>query len=275
MAYYAVGDIQGCYDPLARLLDEVNFDPAADTLLCVGDMVNRGPKSLKVLKFIKSLENQCVSVLGNHDIHLLAMLYGIRTPRPNDTLKRIIDSPLAPELADWLRERPLLVINEKRKFALCHAGIYPWWSKKEAKNNASEVEAIFSDEQKCIKLLNKIYSNQPSRWSETLGKTQRARFTINAFTRMRFCSPKGHLNLTESGFSGKRRKNRLPWFEIENGAFSDYRIIFGHWSALGLLNRSRHLCLDTGYVWGRHMTLAKIPKSNEKKVKFITTPYIK
>ena len=275
MAYYAVGDIQGCYDPLARLLDRVNFDSANDTLLCVGDLVNRGPKSLKVLKLLKSLENQCVTVLGNHDIHLLAMLYGIREPRSTDTLNRIIDSPLAPELADWLRQKPLLVLDEKRKFALCHAGIYPWWTKKQALANASEVETLFRDEKTCIKLLKKIYSNNPSRWSDSLGKTQRARFTINAFTRMRFCSPKGHLNLTESGFHGKQRKNRLPWFDIENKEFADYRVIFGHWSSLGLLNKPKHLCLDTGYVWGREMTLAKIPKTPGKKVKLITTSYIK
>lgn len=274
MAYYAIGDIQGCYDPLARLLDRVNFDPASDTLLCVGDLVNRGPKSLKVLKLLKSLKNQCVSVLGNHDIHLLAMLYGIRRPRENDTLSSIIDSPLAPEIADWLREKPLLVINEKRKFALCHAGIYPWWTKQQALTNAAEVEALFRDEEKCIKLLKKIYSNRPSKWSDSLGKTQRARFTINAFTRMRFCSPKGHLNLIESGFKGKQRKNRLPWFDIENPEFAGYRVIFGHWSALGLLNQPRYLCLDTGYVWGREMTLAKIPKTPDKKVTLITQPYL-
>lgn len=275
MAHYAIGDIQGCYDPLARLLDRVNFDPAADTLLCVGDLVNRGPKSLKVLKLLKSLNNQCVSVLGNHDIHLLAMLYGIREPRSSDTLKRTIDSPHAPELADWLREKPLLVVDKKRQFALCHAGIYPWWTMKQALANAAEVEAVFRDEKKCIKLLKKIYSNRPSKWSDSLGKTQRQRFTINAFTRMRFCSPKGHLNLTESGFSGKQRKNRLPWFDIENPSFADCRIIFGHWSALGLLDRPRHLCLDTGYVWGKKMTLAKIPKNPDKKVKLISTAYTK
>jgi len=273
MAYYAVGDIQGCYDPLARLLEQVNFDSANDTLLCVGDLVNRGPKSLKVLRLLKSLNNQCVSVLGNHDIHLLSMLYGIRKPRPNDTLKRILDASDAPELADWLRHQPLLVVNEKRKFALCHAGIYPWWTRQQALDNAAEVTKIFQNEEKCIKLLTKIYSNRPSKWSDSLGKTQRARFTINAYTRMRFCSSKGHLNLTENGYDGKRRKNRLPWFDIENPSFKGYRIIFGHWSALGLLDRPSHLCLDTGCVWGRHMTLAKIPKQPGKKVKLFMAPH--
>lgn len=275
MAYYAVGDIQGCYDPLMRLLDQVNFDSDKDTLLCVGDLVNRGPKSLKVLRFLKSLNKQCVTVLGNHDIHLLAMMYGIREPRYRDTLSKIIDAPDSSELADWLRSKPLLVVNKKRKFVMAHAGIYPWWSFEQSIKNARHVEKHFQDEQKCIKLLSKIYSNHPTKWTPDLGKTQRTRFTINAFTRMRFCSPKGHLNFSESGFKGKSRKNRIPWFEFNNDSLNDYRVIFGHWSALGLLNTRQHLALDTGCVWGNHLTLAKIPKNPDKKIKLFTEPNLK
>jgi len=270
MAYYAVGDIQGCYDPLRRLLDQVNFDSNKDTLLCVGDLVNRGPKSLKVLRFLKSLNNQCVTVLGNHDIHLLAMLYGIREPRKSDTLNNILNAPDAQEIADWLRHKPLFVVNEKRKFLLAHAGIYPWWNLQQTIDNAQFVEKRFKDEKKCIKLLNKIYSNHPSKWSNDLSKIHRARFTINAFTRMRFCSPKGHLNFSESGYDGKMRKNRLPWFEFKNPEINEYKTIFGHWSALGFLNTKQHLALDTGCVWGNHMTLAKIPKKPHGKVKVFT-----
>lgn len=272
MAYYAVGDIQGCYDPLMRLLDQVKFDPTHDTLLCVGDLVNRGPKSLKVLRFLKSLNKQCVTVLGNHDIHLLAMMYGIREPRYKDTLSKILDAPDAKDLSDWLRSKPLLVVNKKRKFAMAHAGIYPWWSLDEAVKHAEYVEKQFKDENKCINLLSKIYSNSPSKWSSDLGKIQRSRFTINAFTRMRFCSPKGHLNFSESGYEGKIRKNRQPWFKINNDELSGYRVIFGHWSALGLLNTRQHLALDTGCVWGQHLTLAKIPKNPDKKIKLFFEP---
>jgi len=272
MAYYAVGDIQGCYDPLMRLLDQVNFDSDKDTLLCVGDLVNRGPKSLKVLRFLKGLNNQCVSVLGNHDIHLLAMMYGIRQPRDKDTLSKVINAPDADEISTWLRSKPLMVTNDKRKFIMSHAGIYPWWNIKQAEKNARFVEKYFKNEDKCIHLLSKIYSNQPTKWSNDLGKVQRARFTINAFTRMRFCSPKGHLNFSESGFKGKTRKNRVPWFEFENNGLNNYKVIFGHWSALGLLNTKLHLALDTGCVWGNHMTLAKIPKNSDKKIKIFTEP---
>ena len=270
MAYYAVGDIQGCYDPLAKLLDKVNFDTTKDTLLCVGDLVNRGPKSLKTLRLLKSLENQCVSVLGNHDIHLLSMIYGVRNPRPNDTLIKTIEAHDAQEIADWLRQMPLVVVNDSHKFVLCHAGIYPWWPLSKAVDHAEDVHKVFRSRSKCIKLLRRIYSNQPSKWDDDLGKIQRRRFTINAFTRMRFCSPKGHLNLTEAGFNGKSRKNRLPWFHFENASLADYRVIFGHWSALGLMNTQHHLALDTGCVWGREMTMAKIPKSLNKPVVLYT-----
>lgn len=268
MATYAVGDIQGCYEPLARLLDKAKFDQSKDTLLCVGDLVNRGPDSLKVLRLLKSLENQCVTVLGNHDIHLLAMHYGIRTPRANDTFEQVLNAPDIDDLIAWLRSKPLMVQFKKNRTILCHAGIYPWWTRKYALSLSTEIQNIFADEKRCIKLLQRIYSNSPSKWSKALGKTQRRRFIINAFTRMRFCSPKRHLNLTESAYAGKHRKNRLPWFEFINKDVEDYRIIFGHWSALGLLNTASHLCLDTGYIWGRHMTLAKIPqKPNDKPIK--------
>jgi len=270
MAHYAVGDIQGCYDQLAQLLDQVNFDQSKDTLYCVGDLVNRGPKSLKTLRLLKSLNNQCVSVLGNHDIHLLSMMYGVRDHRPHDTLKKIIDAPDAQEIADWLRHLPLLHTNESRKFLMCHAGIYPWWSLKQAKKYALDVEDIFKNEPDCISLLKHIYNNTPTKWSKDLGRIRQSRFTINAFTRMRFCSPNGHLNFSESGYEGKIRKNRIPWFMIPNESTQDYRIIFGHWSAVGLLNTPQHLGLDTGCVWGNEMTMAKIPKNINNKITLYT-----
>lgn len=260
MATYAVGDIQGCYDVLARGLDRINFDHSQDTLLCVGDLVNRGPDSLKVVNLLKSLNNQCITVLGNHDIHLLSMIYGIRTPRNLDTVEDILTCSNKQDISDWLRKKPLLVVNKKQRYILCHAGIYPWWSVDAALKYALEVESILKSEKKCIKLLAKVYGNSPYRWDETLSKIPRYRFILNAFTRMRFCGVNGRLNLVESGYSGKVRKNRIPWFKINNPDLLDYRVIFGHWSALGLLNTGSFLGLDTGCVWGRHLTIAKIPK---------------
>ncbi len=270
MAHYAVGDIQGCYDQLARLLDKVNFDTNKDTLLCVGDLVNRGPKSLKTLRLIISLKNQCVSVLGNHDIHLLSMLYGVREPRQHDSLDKILVADDAQEIANWLRAQPLLHIDSERRLALCHAGIYPWWSLRKAKKRAADVESVFQNEEKCVALLKKIYSNEPSKWSKGLSKTEQRRFTINAFTRMRFCSPNGHLDHTESGYLGKSTSKRVPWFSIPNAGLDGHKVVFGHWSALGLLNSNQFLCLDTGCVWGREMTMAKIPKNRKKPITLYT-----
>lgn len=270
MAVYAVGDIQGCYDPLARLLERVNFDQSKDTLLCVGDLVNRGPKSLKTIRLLKSLENQCVSVLGNHDIHLLALMYGVRQARSSDTLQKILNAADANEIRDWLRCRPLMVVNEKRRFIMAHAGIYPWWSLQHASLHADDIQSVFANEEKCVKLLRRIYGNTPSRWENDLSKIQQRRFIVNAFTRMRFCSPKGHLNLVESGYTGKIRKNRVPWFNFPNKSVSRYRVIFGHWSALGLLNTPTHLGLDTGCVWGRELTMAKIPKKPKAAVSILS-----
>ena len=265
MALYAIGDIQGCYDPLARLLDAVNFDSSKDTLYCVGDLVNRGSDSLGVVKLLKSLKNQCVTVLGNHDIHLLSMFYGVRKYRHRDTFEDIINDSSAADITQWLRQQPLMVVNQEHGFIMAHAGIYPWWTLAQAQARAADVQQCLRDEDKCIKLLKRIYNNKPTRWSEDLGKIKRRRFTINAFTRMRFVSPQGHLNFSKSDFDGKPHKNRVPWFEINNPSTGQYRIIFGHWSALGLLDTPQHLCLDTGYVWGRHMTMARIDKPDIKQ----------
>jgi len=153
---------------------------------------------------------------------------------------------------------------------MCHAGIYPWWTLKQAKKFALDVEHTFQDELQCVELLKRIYNNNPTKWTPNLGELRNKRFTINAFTRMRFCSPKGHLNFSESGFDGKTTKNRIPWFIIPNKSLKEYRVIFGHWSAVGLLNTDTHLGLDTGCVWGREMTMAKIPKNPSKAITLFT-----
>jgi len=264
MATYAVGDIQGCYEQLARGLDSINFDQSKDTLLCVGDLVNRGDSSLKVINLLKSLNNQCFTVLGNHDIHLLSIIYGIRTPKATDTVQDILSCSKKQDIADWLRQKPLLIVNKAHRYTVSHAGIYPWWNLKQAQCYASEVENILKNEEKCVKLLNKVYGNKPNKWDESLKRTQRYRFIMNAFTRMRFCSLNKNLNLTESGYKGKSRKNRVPWFDVDNQDLKNYRVIFGHWSSLGLLNTKKHLALDTGCVWGKHLTFAKIPKNSKK-----------
>jgi bis(5'-nucleosyl)-tetraphosphatase (symmetrical) len=200
------------------------------------------------------------------------MLYGVREHRHTDTMTKILEAPDALELGSWLRAKPLIHIDNERRFIVCHAGIYPWWSLKKASRRAAKVEKIFHNEDHCISLLKKIYSNYPSQWKSGLSKTQKHRFTINTFTRMRFVSDKGHLNFTESGYSERVRKNRLPWFTVPNPSLTGYRTVFGHWSALGLLNTPKLLALDTGCVWGKHLTLAKIPKNPNKKAKLFIAP---
>ena len=260
MAIYAVGDIQGCYGALARGLEVINFDQSKDTLLCVGDLVNRGPDSLKVIELIKSLGSQCSTVLGNHDIHLLSMIHGIRKPKGLDTVDDVLSCSHKQDLAEWLQMQPLLVISNKYNYSLCHAGIYPWWTLEQSRLYAAEVEALLQKNKTCVKLLKKVYGNVPNRWEESLTNIARIRFIMNAFTRMRFCSNKGRLNLKESGYKGKARKNRIPWFEINNPSVHKHRVIFGHWSSLGLLNNGQYLGLDTGCVWGQSLTFAKIPE---------------
>ena len=266
MALYAVGDLQGCYSPLVKLLDRVNFDPTSDTLWCVGDLVNRGPDSLATLRFLRSLGDSCQCVLGNHDIHFLAMAYGARRTKPGDSLTELLAADDLTSLAKWLRRQPLMFTDTERKLVMCHAGVYPWWSIKQAQKFAREVERQFYDKKSCIKLLKKVYGDRPHKWDDGLGAMRRARFIINAFTRMRFCSPSGNLNLSEKGFNGKIRKNRIPWFDIKNKGRAGYRVVFGHWSALGLLLRDDVLALDTGYVWGNRMTMAKLPDTNDQEV---------
>ena len=271
MSIYAVGDIQGCYDPLMRCLEKAQFDQSKDELWCVGDLVNRGPDSLKVIRFLIGLGDQCTSVLGNHDIHLMAMISNNRSPKPRDSLSKILRADDREDIYNWLRKKPLLKTNKSTKTLLCHAGVYPWWSVEQAQVYANEVETVFNDREQCLALLSKIYSNSPSKWDDSLINYRRHRFIINAFTRMRFCSPKGHLNLVESGFVGKIRKNRQPWFFYKNASLNEFKIIFGHWSSVGLYNKGNYLGLDSGCVWGNPLTVAKIPNTGNSDIVFYTS----
>lgn len=258
MPIYAVGDIQGCYEPLAKLLDKVNFDPEKDMLYCVGDLVNRGPDCLKTLRLLKSLKKSCKTVLGNHDLHLLSVYHGISETRRGDTLSKILEADDCEKLIKWLKKQPLLQVNEKHKFVVAHAGIYPLWSLAEAKQYANEVHEHIQDDSKIVKLLEKMYGNTPELWKDSLGKWKRLRFIINCFTRMRYCHKKGKLNLTEKGTPPCKHKKVQPWYELLQSDMEGYKIVFGHWSSLGFLNTQEFLSLDTGCVWGGPLTLARL-----------------
>ncbi|MGI9222043.1 MAG: symmetrical bis(5'-nucleosyl)-tetraphosphatase [Woeseiaceae bacterium] len=264
MAVYAIGDIQGCYDPFRHLLDELAFDPDVDTLWLVGDLVNRGPKSLKTLRFVKSLGDSAVTVLGNHDLHLLALTAGkVSGQRRFGSLYNVISSKHCDELVDWLRHRPLAHYDKSLDTLLVHAGTLPSWNVKQTLRYAAEVEAALQGK-KYETLLGKMYGNTPRRWSEDLTGYKRLRFIVNCLTRMRMLTPKGGLNFAHSGSPYRGNRNLVPWFSREDRATAETRIVFGHWSALGLIVLPDLISVDTGCVWGRQLTAVRLDKKSPR-----------
>jgi bis(5'-nucleosyl)-tetraphosphatase (symmetrical) len=260
MAVYAIGDIQGCYDPLRRLLDELDFDPANDTLWLAGDLVNRGPKSLKTLRFVKSLGESAITVLGNHDLHLLALsVDAVSFGERFESLEKLLNAPDAGELCDWLRHRPLAHYDEDLDTLLVHAGTHPEWNVQKTLSRAAEVEDELRSDYYEI-LLEKMYGNTPTRWSRKLRGYKRLRFIINCLTRMRMITAQNALNLSHTGSPWRARKNLRPWYLAANPATKDTRVVFGHWSQLGLIVLPKLVSLDTGCVWGRQLTAVRMDK---------------
>jgi len=251
---YAVGDIQGCLDPLRRLLDSVAFDPAKDRLLAVGDLVNRGPDSLATLRWAAALGANFDTVLGNHDLHLLAVAAGVRPAHPKDTLDGILTAPDRDALLHWLRHRPLLI--EAQGHVLVHAGILPGWSLAQAHGYAGEVEAVLRTEP--IALLRELYGDAPD-WSADLTGPARWRAIVNAFTRMRFCDAAGRLDLRTKTGPASPPPGLLPWYAHAGRATRDIPIVFGHWAALNGADCGAKLFpLDTGCVWGGRLRLLNL-----------------
>ena len=259
MATYAIGDLQGCYDPFRRLLDKLNFDPDKDRLWLTGDLVNRGPKSLKTLRFVRQLGDSVISVLGNHDLHLLALAYDKDRSAHFESLRKIVEAPDGKELCAWLRERPLAHFDADLNSIMVHAGLPPQWSVKKALKRAAEVENLLRGSNYRW-VLKHMYGNRPTRWSGGLTGAARARFIVNAFTRMRMIYPDGRLNFTHNGPPEKARRGMIPWFDAPDAAWRGTRIVFGHWSALGLCVSDQIVAVDTGCVWGRALTAVKLTK---------------
>ena len=258
MAIYAVGDLQGCYDPFRRLLDAIEFDPANDVIWLVGDLVNRGPKSLKTLRYVRDMGDSAVSVLGNHDLHLLALADGVM-PRTDrfETLRKILDAPDRDELLNWLRHRPIVHYSESMDTLLVHAGTHPNWTLKKTLARAAELEDALRGPNYSA-LLHKMYGNTPRKWSGNLKGHRRLRFIVNTFTRMRMMTTKMALNYAHTGSPWRARKNLVPWFAFDDRAIGHTRVVFGHWSQLGLILLPNLVSLDTGCVWGRQLTAVRL-----------------
>ncbi len=255
MSTYAIGDIQGCLSPLKKLLRAINFNPHNDKLWLTGDLVNRGPDSLNTLRYIKSL-GKCVEiVLGNHDLHLLKLSGEVR-PRTNDTtLGDTLEAHDLHEIVDWLRQKPLF--HSEGEYAMVHAGLLPSWGIDVAEELSLEVaEALISA--KWHSFLIRSYGNTPNLWNDNLTGFSRSRVILNAMTRLRTCSSEGRMNLSYKGGIETVPNGNMPWFEVPQRQSQNTTIIFGHWSAIGLMVRKNIICVDSGCVWGNNLSAIRL-----------------
>mgnify|MGYP003388300323 FL=1 len=262
MTIYAIGDIQGCAKSFEKLLEKLSFDHTQDHLWLTGDLVNRGPDSLSVLRRVIKMDDSVTTVLGNHDLHLLAIAAGVRQPGPGDTLQKTLEAPDLGHIIDWLRHRPLLHYDQKNDRALVHAGLAPGWSLEKARDQADEVATML----KSIswkKNLKTMYGNKPNYWSNSLALSPRRRFSINALTRIRFCDEVGRLDFTYKGPPGTQPEVLKPWYDFKRPKGYQTHIYFGHWASLGLAYLVNCTCLDTGCVWGRSLTALPIDPPGE------------
>ncbi len=257
MAVYAIGDVQGCYDELLHLLDHIRFDPASDTLWLTGDLVNRGPRSLEVLRFVRNLGDTAVTVLGNHDLHLLATASGTRPPRKKDSLDAILHAEDRGELLTWLRHRPLLHRDQASGWAMVHAGLPPQWNLAKAAACATELEAVLRGP-KHRDFFAHMYGDGPAVWDDKLKGIKRLRFITNCLTRLRYCDRKGRLALEAKGPPGTQSPRYMPWYTVPQRASEGERIVFGHWSTLGYRSEQGVYSLDTGCIWGGQLTALRL-----------------
>lgn len=252
MARWAIGDIQGCDEEFGALLTRIGFSADRDQLWLVGDLVNRGPRSLAVLRRVRSLGDAAVSVLGNHDLHLLAVALVGAKLRKSDTLTDILQAPDRNLLLEWLLQRPLAHYDRVHGDLLLHAGVVPQWTAQQTLALATEVQQSLRRD--AVALLEQMYGNKPDTWSPDLQGVDRLRFTINVLTRLRFCTAQGEIDFKQKGKPDSAPRPWLPWFKAPERATRDVRIVFGHWSALGWHRERGILALDTGCVWGGALT---------------------
>ena len=264
MARWAIGDVQGCAEELSALIARIGFNADRDQLWFVGDLVNRGPDSLSVLRLVRSMDANAVCVLGNHDLHLLAVALVQAKLRKSDTLQAILAAPDRDRLIEWLLRRPLAHHDADKGDLLVHAGIVPQWSIAETLGLAAEVErALEADPQG---LLCTMCGDQPDRWHASLKGPDRLRFAVNVLTRLRFCTAQGRIDFKQKGRPESAPAPWLPWFKAPHRASAGTRIVFGHWSALGYYNADRVIGLDTGCVWGGELTALNLEAPESRPV---------
>ncbi|GBL06112.1 symmetrical bis(5'-nucleosyl)-tetraphosphatase [Glaciecola sp. KUL10] len=252
---YVVGDIQGCLHGLQKLLKKVKFDPKHDKLWAVGDLVARGPSSLETLRYLKSMGSSFETVLGNHDLHLIAIYHQVGRVKTNDLLDDLISAHDFEDLIKWLSSKPLAIRIDKQHL-LSHAGLYPAWSFKQAIRHSNEVSDYLKSK-KAIKFLKSMYGNEPSTWDDKIEGMERLRFITNAFTRMRFLNDKQGLDFKQKCHPSNAPLLLTPWFKMKNTQLKKHhKVVFGHWASLsGDTHSSRFIALDTGYVWGKSMSM--------------------
>ena len=257
MAVYAIGDVQGCYEPLCRLLDQLRFDSSCDQLWLTGDLVNRGPESGKVLRLVRSLQEAAVTVLGNHDLTLLAVAEGFVKARRKDTFHDILDASDAAEYIDWIRHWPLLHHDANLGFTMIHAGLIAQWDLAQAQACAAELEDTLRGPA-YREFLAHMFGQQPEHWDNNLAGIERLRCIVNICTRMRFCTASGRLDFKAKGAPGSQPSGLMPWFQMPGRRNADLNIIFGHWAALGYYREPGIYALDSGCVWGQQLTALRL-----------------
>lgn len=255
MATYAIGDIQGCFKSFQNLLQVIAFNPSRDRLWLVGDIINRGPDSLAILRWIKSHETSVCMVLGNHDLHALAVAEGFVAPHRYDTLQPLLESPDRDDLLSWLRQRPLALAEDD--YLMVHAGVVPQWSAEQVMACAAEVESMLQGED-FLFYLSRMYGNEPNCWRDDLQGLGRLRFITNVLTRLRVCTADGELDFHFKGRLSDVPPGLMAWFDVPQRKTSDRTLIVGHWSALGLLVRDNLIALDTGCLWGGQLSAMRL-----------------
>nr|WP_257384752.1 symmetrical bis(5'-nucleosyl)-tetraphosphatase [Snodgrassella alvi] len=250
MAQYVIGDIQGCLAEFQSLLAKIDFNPGTDTLWLTGDLVNRGPQSLATLRLVKQHDGCMQTILGNHDLHLLAVHYGYGKLKRADTIDDVLNAPDRKELISWLRQQPLYY--QQAGYVLVHAGIWPEWTCTQAQLLAHEVETVLQNTPE--QFFATMYGNKPTHWDNNLSGDARLRFITNVFTRMRALTDNNVMDFDYKGTLNAMPAHHLPWFKASNRQNTDKTILFGHWSALGLYEGDNVVCVDTGALWGGSLT---------------------